>query len=282
MTRLASIAARALPLVLAAACAPISVSHYQTAKPLGKGNVQGGGGIHIQKSGAYGLDRENEDGDRVVDHHAFTFLPIDLELHYGIADRTEVLGKLFPAGWKVGARHTLVNRPEFKTALEVSVGRFRDGGDYSIGDPPTVEGSYTVAGTVVDLPFTISLHANDYLAIYGGPVLTLFSGVADFEERDPDTDEVTDSFTRRGSFWQAGGFIGLNLGRRIQLSPGLTFYLESTEYPVKQFGGDGVFAYPFLGLTVATDRSPKPAPAPPSSAGVDSPEAPTAAPPADL
>ena len=243
----------------AVGCAPVSVSHYQSARPIGKGNSQFGAGLSFQKNGAHGTDRDHADGDPVLEHHGTT-LPFDMEYHYGLTERTEVNGQLYFTGAKLGVRHTWLDTPHFKGAIEVAGGGFSGGATVSSGEGADAYKADTrVSGTYVDIPLTFSVHAGDRFAVYGGPLITRFDALTKFKEKD--NGMVTDQYSRRVGVFQPGAFLGLCIGQTVQLSPGMTFYLENTEYPIETIsvggGKTAFFAYPWLGLTYATGQKPR-------------------------
>lgn len=191
----------------AAGCAPVSVSHYQSARPIGKGNSQFGAGLSFQKDGAHGTDRNRADGDPVLEHHATT-MPFDMEYHYGLTDRTEINAQLYFTGGKLGVRHTWLDTPTFKAAIEVAGGAFAGGAKVTTGNGVDERKADTqVSGTYVDIPLTFSVHAGDRFAVYGGPLVTRFDAITRFKEKDNGT--VVDEYSRRVGVFQPGAFLGL-------------------------------------------------------------------------
>lgn len=252
-------AVRLAVLLLAGGCAPISVSHYQSARPIGQGNHQFGGGVHIPKDGGQGTDVENQDGDPVLTHHGASLLVnnLDFEYHYGLTDRAEVHVQVFPVGIEAGARYSYLDTPRVKGSIDLSVGTFSGGYETTSEDDTgtqTYKYENDISGTYVDMPVVFSAHFGERFAVYGGPRVTRFDTIRRVKETDNGV--VIDKFERSAGFFQAGAVIGLCIGKTVQLSPGVAFYFEPREYPIGQFDGSGIWAYPFIGLTFTSGQTP--------------------------
>lgn len=247
----------ALLMFATGACAPISVSHYQGARPIGQGNHQFGGGFHIPKDGGQGTDVENDDGDRVETHHGASLFVnnLDFEYHYGLTDRAEIHAQLFAVGAEIGGRYSYLDTPSIKGSVDVSVGAFSGGYETSSeNEAGTETNTYEndISGTYVDVPMIFSAHLGPRFAIYGGPRVTRFDSVRKVKETENDV--VTEEFQRKAGYFQPGAIIGLCIGNTVQFSPGVAFYYEPREYPIEQFGGSGIWAYPFIGLTFTSGQ----------------------------
>ncbi len=240
---------------LALGCAPISVSHYQTAKPIGQGNVQIGGGVHIPAAGDYGLDRDQNKGDGVKFHHGESLLltNVDGEIHYGLTNRAEVSLKLFFTGAEAGGRYTFLDTPQLKSSFGAYAMYYTGNVEVTGGTPPNdFRDTEDIRGTRLDFPLTVSAHFGDHFAVYGGPTLSRFDATAQYSEKQ---NGVTTRFHRSGDFWLPGGFVGLCIGKTVQLSPGVMFYAENNVYPIPQVGGNRFYAFPFVGLSFVTDHA---------------------------
>lgn len=235
--------------VLGGCIAPISVSHYQSAEPVGQGNFQASGGLHIVgKDGRYGLDRDQSDGAPVSTHMRGAILLPDMQVAYGVTDRLDLHAQAFPYGGELGGRMVVVDTPNLKIAAGGAFGAWT-GSRNKKSEDETVETRRTYGGYYADLPLTVSVIPVEAVSVNFGPVLTWVQARKAFTRLDNGT--VTSSYVARHKAWELGFFTGLGIGNdSVRVSPGVTFYLESTKHPIENFAGDSWFAMPWLGVTL--------------------------------
>lgn len=249
----------------AGACTPISVSRYQTAEPLAKGEQRASAGFQIPKSGDTGTDyTQLRDAPVDVDHGPVLVLNnLDVEYRRGITDRTEIQAQAFMLGGRASVRYTFLSRGGLHAAAGAGAGAF-------LG---TRVGSNS-AGTYFDFPLTVSWRRDPGLALYGGVTASRFN-VSRWVEDDS---KPEDKYLRRARLWQLGGFVGFAVGERLQFHPGFTFYLEPDEYPIPVFPHRSVFVYPWIGMSMDTSvlfgggntrRRSAPPPVPPPSDAIE-------------
>ena len=191
-------------------------------------------------------------------HHgeSLFFTNFDAEAHYGLTNEAEVMGKIYISGAQVGGRYTFLNTPTLKAAVGGYAGYYNGGVTSSSGTAGNQSSDkLLINGLYFDFPLTVSAHASEWFAVYGGPVVTRFDANAKHTVTDSGG-TVTSSNTTDAHYFAPGGFLGLCIGRTVQLSPGVTFYLENDTYPIPAAGGNRIFAYPFIGLTFATGQNP--------------------------
>src|SRR5688572_23361251 len=105
----------AIALTLTGCVAPISVSHYQTAEPVERGNMQVSGGVHVvAKDARYGLDENQADGAGVSTHMRGSVFVPDVQLGYGVTDFLDVHLQAYPYAAEAGARIVLINAERVK------------------------------------------------------------------------------------------------------------------------------------------------------------------------
>jgi len=243
------IALLALPACLA--CAPLSVSHYRTAEPLGEGEHRLAAGVHVPKNSDTGTDRDQRHGSVDVDHAPILLVNnVELEWRYGLTSRTELEALVFFPGAKLGLRHTFLDGEQWKGALGASAGVF--GGSKPDGD---------AAGTWFDFPLTFSWHRDESLAALLGLTATRIN-VTRWARP-----ESGSRYERSNHMWQLGGFAGFSFGKDWKILPGVTVYLEPKEYPIHDFPAGAVYVYPWIGFAAAPEtigallrRDPDPAP----------------------
>lgn len=249
------------PLLLAAGlatlygCMPVSVTHYGSAKPLGKGNFTGGGGFMIPRDGGSGFNRGQATGDPVTTHHAASFVLDNWDLYgaYGITPTTDVSLKIWEVGVQAGAKQTLVNANTFKIAIGGYASAWA--ADYTSKSDGAVDKRISGQGTVLEFPLTFSAHPTDNVAVYAGPMVTRWdTRLHHFTQKT----NGTDVYSVEGTRFYEGAFAGLCIGDELQFNMGSTFYRESTTYPQPDFGGDAWFAYPYVGLTGTFGKPKKP------------------------
>lgn len=255
-----------LSCILGSACAPVSVSHYQSAKPLPQGDLAVGGGFHFPRDGAQGTDEDNADGDEITAHNAVPILlnSVDFEAHFSPVKNFQVGGQVFPTGAELSARYVLLDAEPVFGAAGVAAGLFYGSGNEPLRDNP-VHNRWR--GQYVEVPVTFSWYPLKWLGVYGGPLASYWHVTRDTVERDKDTNQVLSSFHRDVTFAQVGGFLGVTLGTVVQFSAGVTFYAEDNEYPIDNFVSGPVFAYPWFGVIanprISQWRKPRVAPMPP-------------------
>ncbi len=244
--------------LLGGCIAPISVSHYETAEPVGRGNFQVSGGMHaVGKDGRYGLDAPQTDGSPVTTHMRGAVLLPDAQLTYGVTNRADLHVQAFPYGGEIGARVVLVDAPKVKVAAGGAFGGFTGSRNSKFTDDTNGDGinDYVAetrrnySGYYADVPLTISLIPTDAIAFNAGPVLTWVEAEKVFAHTEQGL--LTQSYTVRHRAWELGFFAGASVGSPVvRVSPGVTFYLEHSDYPIENFSGDGWYAMPWIGLTV--------------------------------
>lgn len=241
-----------LAIVLSTGCSTVNVARHRTAAPMGTGNKSLSVGMQIPKEAGHGIDRDDGDGARVSQHHAPIFLSLlDLGWDYGLNDRVDFEGRLFATGAKAGLRWTFLNGSITKGAIGGGVGAFS--GDYEQSYDPTHHSAGRISAAYADFAATFSLHPRADLAVFFGPLLTrfeVFASLRDYEETGATETPISRVYRRHSGTWEPGFFLGVRIGKRIQISPGITAYLEPTEYPFEGFKNRRVFAYPFIALSV--------------------------------
>ncbi len=161
-------------------------------------------------------------------------------------------------GAELGLRHTWVDRDGFKAAIGLNAGAFNGSEAPVMGDLAPGTEYASVGGRYVEIPATFSIHKGDNVAVFFGPVAHYFNVLRIESVSSSDAQEDAHLFAHRGRFWQTGAFIGACLsGKTLQLTPGVTVYLEPDKYPVRNFLGGAVRPYPWVGITVLA-RSKKP------------------------
>ena len=236
----------AILLGLAAACSPVSVSHYGTAKALGAGNYRLGGGFMVPRDGGSGFNRDQTPGDGVTTHHAVSLLVdnFDAWAALGVTPTTDVSLKVWIFGGTLGVKQALLDTNPLKIAIG---GYFTEwASDDSTKENGVVTRHRSGQGTVLELPLTVSIHPTEHFAIYGGP------SISRWDTRLHHYSKVSsgiDVYSVKGTRFYEGGFAGLCFGDEIQFNIGTTFMRESRTYPEKDFGGDAWFAYPYVNLT---------------------------------
>lgn len=242
-------------------CTTISAGRYTTGEPLGKGVHQVTVGMQIPKDGGHGLDRTQAEGDPVAKHHGGALLNnVDFNWHAGLTKRLEVSIQAYLWGGKVGGRYTWLDGQRFKSSIGGYVGG--SWGFYHVDRPnaapsgETLRTSGTVGVDYYDVPITFSAHFGDDVAVFAGWAFTRFNAVGSLKDQDLGNNQTGDTYQRRVHVWQHGPFVGASFGDEFRVTPGIQFYREPTEHPVRNAGGlgqesgkIGTFAYPFLGLT---------------------------------
>jgi len=241
-------------LVLAAllpACSTVNVARHRTAAPMGTGNSSISAGVQIPKEAGHGIDRDESDGARVTQHHAPMALSlVDLGWDYGLSDRVDFESRFFLTGAKAGLRWTFLNGAFLKGAAGAGVGAFT--GRYQQSYDATHHAAGRVSGGYADLAATFSVHPRSDLAVFFGPVLTRFevgASLRDYAESGNTATPITPVYRRRAGTWEPGAFLGVRIGKRLQITPGVTAYLEPTEHPFESFRNRRVFAYPFIAFS---------------------------------
>lgn len=257
---------RALPsalLVLAlGGCTTISAGRYTTGEPLGKDVQQFTVGMQIPKDGGHGLDRTDAEGDPVAKHHGGALINnVDVNWHVGLTERLEASIQAYLWGGKVGGRYTWLDGQRFKSSIGGYVGG--SWGLYHLDRPgaapsgETLRTSGTVGVDYYDVPITFSAHFGDEVAVFAGWAFTRFNAVGSLKDEDLGNNQIVgETYQRRVHVWEHGPFVGASFGREFRVTPGIQFYREPAEHPVRNAGGLGLesdrigtFAYPFLGLT---------------------------------
>ncbi len=244
-------------------CTTVSVSRYQTAKPIPKGESQLIGGVSMPKSAGHGIDRgtgapgtvptEPAAGDPVRVHHGI-LNAADATWNYGLTNRIQTSVQLQLWGLKTGVRATLLDT----RLLKMAVGAYGGAtwGFYNKVDPDggsqggRLETAGTAAAQYFDFPLTVSVHANDRVAVLFGATATRVSAWGRLTDRDHDTEQVSDPYSRSATFWQPGGFFGFAIGSRVQVVPGIAWFREPIRHPVRNWRGGSLFAYPYVGFVV--------------------------------
>jgi hypothetical protein len=235
--------------LLLSGCLPISTSHFQTAAPLDQGEVQVGIGTDLMaKDQRYGLDSNRADGAGVEHHFSGVLIP-SAEAHYGLLHGLQIGGKVYTIGGELDARATLLDTQVLKVAIGGDVGGFVGNqlSDHSEGGIER-KTSRDFNGNYEDLIGTASIHFGDGFAVFGGPLLTRIYAHKHLVHTEGGV--VTQNYTISGTANEAGAFAGIAIGDEVQFCPGITIYQESTTYPLTKWGGDGLFAFPWVGITV--------------------------------
>lgn len=257
---------RSLPPALLAlalgGCTTISAGRYTTGEPLGKDVQQFTVGMQIPKDGGHGLDRTEAEGDPVAKHHGGALINnVDVNWHVGLTERLEASVQAYLWGGKVGGRYTWLDGQRFKSSIGGYVGG--SWGLYHLDRPnaapsgETLRTSGTVGVDYYDLPITFSAHFGDEVAVFAGWAFTRFNAVGSLKDEDLGNNQIIgETYQRRVHVWEHGPFVGASFGDEIRVTPGIQFYREPAEHPVRNAGGIGqesgkvgTFAYPFLGLT---------------------------------